>query len=1697
METELNGETILVPKVYLSNTTKLAINNRRDIEETRMGNIAAENNITIDTEEEMLNEGGSIIANSILTLEADHIRNTASISTTAAGGNIISRLNSKGLMKANTINFTASEFTNEGSDLTATNNLNITADTVDIKTAVVVNQTISQSDDSYSITRTEENISSNINAGSLVITSTGDTNITGSNITTTGNANITTGGDLNIKSAQDTYYHHAETSDDGGMFGGDSSSSVTVNRSTNVQSNINVGGDLTTNSDDNLNILASKVEADGNITLQADKNINILSGQNTYSRSEEANKDGIMYSNSSTGINETVTQVKSDIDAGNNLTINSGANTTLIASDITAETGDTTVVAGRYTDGGGTTHIDDTATVTVMNAMDSTYSYSEDKEERRDMGAMAVAGLFGPAGGYVGLQARKGNTDTVGKYDETVVGSNIEGQNISIQSGKDITIVSSKVDAETNAELLAGKMRNQAIPTQIDTINTEGKLTIASAQERHDHYEHHEDQQTDYVALTTTAALSNQLIGVGGIGVYMGAETARNSGEVVNERDKLETNTTQINQIASDVEAATLDALSADNITIIASNITTTGDTNLTSDNGEVNILTANEVTSTYRNEEHANFDEVDTTFNRGRVSIDLNAEITEQENQSNSLTAKSSNINTGGNLNITSQDDITVAGSNITSEQQINLTTTGANSDINITSAQNNQTTQEIYKDIQATVSVGVGNAYVDAGYAVDDTVKAAEAVKDAKSDLDRMKDLRDEGRATDEAVRDAEINLAMAVANFGLAELQAAAAMANTAGTCPTSLCTGFYGDTRLDVSTTASRTDTQAISNTSSNLLAANNVTFTTNDDMTQSGSNVTSTEGNINYNIGDDLTIEASKDTYNSQFGTDTTNASMVLGSSNLASIAVDSISGSLGYSQADQKTSSKTYNNSTTTAENGTININTGDDATVSGADLLAENVVMDIGGDLTVESRQNELHSKGSSSGLNIGMSGGTGTNGGNAGVNSGSFGLNYSENKTDRLWTDDQTTIVGTNSVDIDVADNTHIKGAVIANQTETTDANGNTVITDHGNLALNTRTLTYEDLHDSETSESKGFNFQASGWGTGGTTDSTNQANQQGTTGNNNSTRQQNQFPTGSTTIGMQDTGSEKEQITRATIGQGAITIDGVNSDDDPTLVAELNRDVNKAQEIIKDQITGALDFETTVDNRILTGFMEVEAIDENGDPVYEKNDDGTVKLDENGQPIKVMTSGWKQIGEEQRNMGGNLAKATVGATSTLTNPLVTVYEVATDKNIRITETISQWKANQKAGANMLILNKDVINNLSTGEFDVNEIQAATNNEEVKIYYNDKEKKSLHGKHDNDTNDIYLNAATGAATNTNTFVTTYGHETGHDYTNGYKESTSEAIANNSGSYASAIYGLSNLLTGSSVNTRGTATSKSWLASQKNNNNAMSTLINNTISANNVKNESDFVCGGVCILAASVAITAALAVKGDGDAIEGAKELANDISETKAGQIIGDTTEYVGENIINGADVVLNKTRITEEGERVVGDTLKKAGEWYVENVPEEIRDILWFSGIVGGTAATASAVTSGVKGLVGKSVGGSADEVAQNTISGGSYSQVRKANVGGEVHHMPANSVSEISTNNGPSIWMKTRDHKITASWGRLPEAKTYRQTQQNLISQGNYRDALLMDIQDIRGNFGTKYNESMLQNMEYIKTLDEFKK
>ena len=62
----------------------------------------------------------------------------------------------------------------------------------------------------------------------------------------------------------------------------------------------------------------------------------------------------------------------------------------------------------------------------------------------------------------------------------------------------------------------------------------------------------------------------------------------------------------------------------------------------------------------------------------------------------------------------------------------------------------------------------------------------------------------------------------------------------------------------------------------------------------------------------------------------------------------------------------------------------------------------------------------------------------------------------------------------------------------------------------------------------------------------------------------------------PNGETSLTLKDTGHDREQITRATIGDGEIIVGGVSN---PELDG-LNRDTSKAQEITKDMTTGALD-------------------------------------------------------------------------------------------------------------------------------------------------------------------------------------------------------------------------------------------------------------------------------------------------------------------------------------------------------------------------------------------------------------------------------------------------------------------------------------------------------------------------------------
>ncbi|HYO62033.1 MAG TPA: hypothetical protein VER08_00095 [Pyrinomonadaceae bacterium] len=101
-----------------------------------------------------------------------------------------------------------------------------------------------------------------------------------------------------------------------------------------------------------------------------------------------------------------------------------------------------------------------------------------------------------------------------------------------------------------------------------------------------------------------------------------------------------------------------------------------------------------------------------------------------------------------------------------------------------------------------------------------------------------------------------------------------------------------------------------------------------------------------------------------------------------------------------------------------------------------------------------------------------------------------------------------------------------------------------------------------------------------------------------------------------------------------------------------------------------------------------------------------------------------------------------------------------------------------------------------------------------------------------------------------------------------------------------------------------------------------------------------------------------------------------------------------------------------------------------------------------------------------------------------------GGAYKDVPAK--GGEVHHTPADSISPLSRGAGPGFRMEKADHMKTASWGKSKSAQAYRAKQKKLIEEGKFREAVEMDIKDVRSKFGNKYDEGISQMLEYLKTI-----
>ena len=448
VEEEVQGQKVLVPKVYLTRNTLSKLKDKnasieagqelaitaKDIQNS--GNLSA-NNITITTDNltnksilgvnkanidgstvnitaknSVDNIGADIKAKEDLTITAKDISNLSTLRTNGYKADVISTGENLASIEAKNVTLDAvNNIQNTGATIKADEKLDIKAKNVKIDTLEESRYYNDGSADNYTTIDNKNNIASNIEAKNINMESKKDIDIKGSNIVAKNEANIKADGDVNIVSATDSrFYAHKETNK--GKFGKSSSEESIAYATRNVASNI-IGDKVNITSGKDVNIFGSNVgakdtgniSAKGTITEAAAKEIN-------YSYHKKT-KSGFM---GLTG-KSSAEKIRQELNAESNLYVKNqgiiGGDIKVIGSNLVL--GNNSIINGKLT--------------TDSNELHNSYSYEESKK--------GFSGSIGGGGFSVGY----GKTES-GLKEKDVINAKsnlVLGDGTVLNKGADIT----------------------------------------------------------------------------------------------------------------------------------------------------------------------------------------------------------------------------------------------------------------------------------------------------------------------------------------------------------------------------------------------------------------------------------------------------------------------------------------------------------------------------------------------------------------------------------------------------------------------------------------------------------------------------------------------------------------------------------------------------------------------------------------------------------------------------------------------------------------------------------------------------------------------------------------------------------------------------------------------------------------------------------------------------------------------------------------------------------------------------------------------------------------------------------------------------------------------------------------------------------------------------------------------------------
>lgn len=731
----INGETVMVPKLYLS-PKDVSVNNGSVIAGNNVtlkgGNITnsgstllAGNNLTLDSQNSISNLNDSLIkAGGDLNLSAigdiNNISSTISGKTVAlestdgsinnltlAGQTI---LNAKGKydnvgLKDTLLGSTASIVAQDSLSLEAGKNITVTGASLAAGGDMLLNAwgdiavNAHQVNDAYSSSRANTARSSVSYAGSslsaggnLVVNAGNNVDVTASDLKAGGGLGLSAGNDLNLNAGQTSESNRSGKSE---------THSTGLDRTT-----LAAGDNLVLKAGQDINAQAAALAAGKSVGLQAGRDVNLNAEATTEGDSYKASKKTV--------INESVRQQGTEIASGGDTAIIAGRDVTAEAAQVTAK-GDIAVAAGRDVD--------------LNTATESDYYYKEQTKTKS------------------GFLSKK-TTHTIEESSATrEAGTLLSGDNVQVTAGNNLLVQGSSVVGDGAVGLTAGNNVDIVAATNSNTdwrfketkksglMGTGGiGFTIGSSKSTHDLRESGTTQSQSFSTIGSTGGdvsitAGNQLH-VGGADLVAGKDMSLTGDSVMIEpgHDK-RTRDETFEQKSSGLTVALSGVVGS----AINSAVTTAQEATKESD-GRLAALQATKaaLSGVQAGQGAVVAQQTGDPSNGFGVSLSLTTQKSKSQQHAESDTVAGSTLNAGDDLTITAtgkgtsanSGDILIGGSQMKAGGD---TTLNAENDILLTGAANTQKTTGKNSSSGGGVGVSIGAGSGGAGISVFANVNAA----------------------------------------------------------------------------------------------------------------------------------------------------------------------------------------------------------------------------------------------------------------------------------------------------------------------------------------------------------------------------------------------------------------------------------------------------------------------------------------------------------------------------------------------------------------------------------------------------------------------------------------------------------------------------------------------------------------------------------------------------------------------------------------------------------------------------------------------------------------------------------------------------------------------------------------------------------------------------------------------------------